>query len=473
MIRRSVKKMRLEYILGPGIMLALHSVNAQQSDTTNKDRESLKFAINKSGSHYFQVTFLNQAWVRYIESNPGTTQFGAMAPDIFDIGLRRTRIQMFGQITDRTFLYLQFGQNNFNMTAGYPTGNRKIAAFFHDALCEYRLSKGDQLKIGAGMTVMNGVSRFSQPSVGTIMTLDLPVFLQYSVDQIDQFDRRLAVYARGLLGKLDYRVYTSSPFPVNSNGNAPPKLSKSASFIDYTSFAPGQAPRLNNQFGCYFAWNFLENEPHTTPYMSGTYLGSKRIWNIAAGAVYQKAATWGLGTTDSGTTDTSYYDMIHLGIETFADMPLNREKGSAINAAGGYYLTNYGKNYLRYNGLMNPATGSSGGNPVQSSAYGNSFPMFGTGQLVYAQIGILLPKQNNQSTNRLMPYLSTQIADYEALQHHLSTVVDAGLNWLISKHRSKISVDFQNRPVFSTGSDGSVNSRARRNCVIVQYQISI
>src|SRR5438045_3599094 len=79
------------------------TLSAQQADTTNKDKDALKFPINKTGSHYFQVTFLNQAWFRYTESNPGTTQFGAAAPDIFDIGLRRTRIQMFGQITDRTF----------------------------------------------------------------------------------------------------------------------------------------------------------------------------------------------------------------------------------------------------------------------------------------------------------------------------------------------------------------------------------
>src|SRR5436190_6386791 len=159
-----------------------------QTDTTKKttpDKQALKFNISADGSRYFQVTFLNQAWVRFNESNPGTTQFSKNAPSTFDIGLRRTRIQMFGQITDRTFLYFQFGQNNFN-SAYNSTSNRKIAPFFHDALCEFKVSKGNQLKVGTGLTVMNGLSRFSQPSVSSIMTLDLPVFLQYSVDQIDQ-----------------------------------------------------------------------------------------------------------------------------------------------------------------------------------------------------------------------------------------------------------------------------------------------
>ena len=162
---------------------------AQKPDTTIKtnnpsstDKNTLKVNINHDGSHYFQATFLNQTWIRFNESNPGTTLFQKQAPTTFDIGLRRTRIQLFGQLNDRTFIYFQFGQNNFNNTAGYGTtlSNRKIAAFFHDALCELKLSKGNQLKIGGGLTVLNGLSRFSQPSIGTILTLDVPVFLQYS-----------------------------------------------------------------------------------------------------------------------------------------------------------------------------------------------------------------------------------------------------------------------------------------------------
>ena len=92
---------------------------------------------------------MNQTWLRFNESNDGTTLFGKNSPNTFDIGLRRTRIQMLGQITDRVFVYFQFGQNNFNSATNY-TGNRKIAAFFHDALCEYKVTKGNQLKLGGG-----------------------------------------------------------------------------------------------------------------------------------------------------------------------------------------------------------------------------------------------------------------------------------------------------------------------------------
>ena len=40
----------------------------------------------------------------------------------------------------------------------------------------------------------NGLSRFSQPSIGTIVTMDVPVFAQATVDQTDEFSRKLSVY---------------------------------------------------------------------------------------------------------------------------------------------------------------------------------------------------------------------------------------------------------------------------------------
>ena len=462
--------------------LPIAQLLAQQNDSLTKikpDKSALKFNINAEGSHYFQATFLNQVWIRFNESNDGTTLFNKSAPTTFDIGLRRTRVQLFGQITDRTFLYFQFGQNNFNNTAGYSAsgGNRKIAAFFHDALCEYTLSKGNQLKLGGGLTVLNGLSRFSQPSVSSILTLDVPVFLQYTVDQTDQFDRRLAVYARGQLGKLDYRFYLSNPFPVNSNGSVPPAIGKNATFVNTTSFQPGKGPGVQNQFGTYVSYNFFDTEPHTTPYMSGTYLGSKKVWNVALGAVYQKSATWFLSQDATGAyADTSFADMLHLSLETLLDLPLNKEKGTALNAFAGYYNTNYGPRYLRYNGAMNPGTGTTAGAATQvtSGSYGNAFPMFGTGQIVYVQLAYLLPKTMlGEKNGQLMPYASAQLADYDALQNKSMLIFDLGLNWLIKGHNSKLSLDYQNRPTYELSTSGDVSAGARKSCVMLQYQIFI
>jgi len=196
------------------------------------DNEALKFKLNESGSHYFQATLLNQTWLRSTENNPGTTVEGNPESQSTDIGLRRTRMQLFGQITDRTFIYFQFGQNNFNAQYN-STSNRKIAPFFHDALGEYRISDKNQLKVGGGLSIISGLSRFSQPSIGTITTMDVPVFAQTTVDQIDQFSRKLSVYARGQIGHWDYRYILSDPFPITSNGQTPPALAPVSNVANY------------------------------------------------------------------------------------------------------------------------------------------------------------------------------------------------------------------------------------------------
>lgn len=473
----AVFRFLLAALLFSGQMFAQQADSSSQApNKANPAKQQLRINLSADGSRYFQATFLNQTWLRYNQSNEGSTRFGKTSPETFDIGLRRTRIQLFGQVTERAFLYFQFGQNNYNNTAGYSAtgGNRKLSAFFHDALTELKLSKGNQLKLGGGLTIMNGLSRFSQPSIGTIMSMDVPVFLQYSVDQIDQFDRRLAVYARGQLKKFDYRFYLSNPFPINSSGNAAPPISRNASFVNVSqNFS--RNPGVNHQYGMYLAYNFFENENHTTPYMAGTYLGEKKVWNIALGGVYQKAATWYLSSNSGGLyTDTSFADMMHLGLESFLDMPLNKEKGTAVNAFLGFYSTNYGPSYLRYNGIMNPATGSVAGNLVQSTAYGNAFPMFGTGNILYAQAGYLLPKAwTTERFGRLMPYFSAQVAYFEALQYQHMSVLHIGLNWLLDSHRAKFSLDYQNRPTYTLGTNGAIGSGPRKGCITLQYQIFI
>ena len=436
----------------------LHS-NPDSLQSKPTEKNNLRFDLSADGKRFFQFTFLNQSWMRYNESNPGTTLFGKPTDNTFDIGLRRTRIQLYGQITSRTFLYFQFGQNNFNNTyASLPVsssgtqlyGNRKFAAFFHDALCEFNPFSGKNnnvLKIGSGLTIMNGLSRFSQPSISSIATLDVPVFLQYSVDQIDEFDRRLATYVRGQVGKLDYRVYVSNPFPITSAGSSPSSLDTNATFVNFVGLPEGKNPGIHNQFGGYLSWNFFDKESHVTPYMTGTYLGSKKIFAVALGAVYQKSATWyRKQNTSTLQMDTLFSDMLHLGIEAFLDCPVNKEKQSAVNVFAGYYLTNYGPDYLRYNGLMNPATGFSTftTNYVQKNAFGNAIPMFGTGQVAYFQFAWLIGKARiagAKDNGQLMPFCSMQYANYDAMQNNKIILLDAGLNWLLKQHQSKISID--------------------------------
>lgn len=419
---------------------------------------ALKWKLNEEGSRYIQMTFLNQTWVRYNQHNTGTTVENQSRKDGFDVGLRRTRIQMIGQISDRTFLYFQFGQNNFNAQTNL-NGNRKIAAFFHDAVGEYRVSAKSELKLGAGLTIANGLSRFSQPSIGTIMTMDVPVFAQTTVDQTDNFSRKLSLYARGQIGKWDYRLVLSEPFPIQSNGTVLPSISSFATFSPIGHHWQQQA---------YLIYQFFEHEGHLTPYMTGTYLGQKKIFNIAVGAIHQKNASY----LKRSNGDTLFQNMFHWAVESFMDLPINKEKGSAFSAYAGYFNTHYGDQYLRYNGIMNPASGTSlTSNRVisgQGPVYGNAFPMFGTGEVVYVQAGFLLPKMADG--RQFLPYAACTYAAFDRLEGKKMVVIDAGINYLIQGHQSKITLNYQNRPEYGL-SDGSVTSENRKNSLILQYQI--
>jgi hypothetical protein len=419
-----------------------------------KEDKPLKFNLNDDGSHFFQVTFLNQTWIRFNESNPGTTVMGETQDKTFDIGLRRTRIQMFGQVTDRAFVYFQFGQNNFNRNAQY--GNRKIAAFFHDAVGEYRLTNKSQLKIGAGLTIANGLSRFSQPSVGTILALDVPVFAQATVDQTDLFSRKLSIYARGQIGKIDYRVSLTDPFPVTSNGLTTPAISST----NATFATKGH----NKQYQAYVMYQFFEKEGHLTPYMTGTNLGKKKILNVGGGIIYQKDAMW----LKEGV-DTVKQNMLLWSAETFIDLPLNKDKGNAITAYVGYFNYDFGTNYVRTGAQMNPADGKSIAPNISTvSGGGNGWPMVGTGNIIYSQFGYLFNKDLLGDLGTLQPYVTYQRNNFTYLNDPVN-VYDIGVNWLLNGHRAKISFDYQSRPVYNT----DLKVETRRGSYILQYQIFI
>lgn len=446
--------MRKHFLL---ITMFLFSFMATAQTAVNPE---MKYKLNDDGSHYIKATFLNQVWLRFNQSNPGTQVLGEPADNTFDIGLRRTRVQFFGQLTDHIFFYTQFGQNNFNYLAGQNasnTGNRKFQVFFHDALGEYKVWKGrDHLYIGSGLTIANGLSRFSQPSIGTIVTMDVPVFAQATVDQTDEFSRKLSLYARGQLGKIDYRLVLSDPFPITSNGQTPPALSTNATFSQRGH---------HKQYQGFFAYNFFDKEPHTTPYMTGTYLGKKKILNLEAGFITQQKGMW---TRETVVSDTVYHNINLWSAAVYYDAPVNAEKGTALSAYAGYFDYDFGKGYLRYNGIMNPATGISG--PYLPGSQGNAFPMFGSGTAIYAQVAYLLKRDFlGEGNGTLQPYASIMSADWDRLADRMN-VIDAGVNWLINQHNAKLTLNYQSRPYFETqGSD--LVKKGSRGQVVMQYQI--
>ncbi len=411
-------------------------------------------------------TFLNQTWLRFSENIEGTLRLGEPALNTLDLGLRRTRIQLYGNVHPRVFYYLQVGQNNFNSMYNIG-GNRKNSLFVHDAITEYQVTQSNALKIGGGLGIANGLSRFSQPSIGSIAALDVPVFAQATVDQIDQFSRKLSVYARGQVGKLDYRFVLSDPFPISSNGSTLPVISKNAQFSPL---------KHQKQLQTYLMYQFFQHEGHATPYMTGNYLGTKKVWNIAAGVIYQPEAMYRLG--NSG--DSIYEDMKLFCLETFLDIPLKNQ--SALHAYLGYFNLNYGSNYLRMNGIMNPANSTHivGLAEDVGPQYGNSLPMFGTGQSIYSEVHYLFPqtKTNTQDESnasnlifaRFGVYASSNWSKYDRLNSISIFESHVGLNCFIQGHQGKLSLDVANRPQILV-LNNSIVQRKNLWQVVFQYQI--
>lgn len=446
---------KLVFLIATVLQIHLQLCAQSVADSSKVTKPELRLNLSPDGSKYIKATFLNQVWLRWNDNNPGTLVNGEPKNTTTDIGLRRTRLQLYGQLSDHVFFYTQFGLNNFNYLS-QNAGNRKLQAFFHDALGEYKVfKKNDKLKIGGGLTIANGLSRFTQPSVGTIMTTDVPVFLQATVDQTDEFARKLSVYMRGQLGKFDYRLVVSDPFPIQTNGQAAPTLGPNANFTTYGH---------SKQYQGFFMYNIFDKESHATPYMTGTYLGDKKILNIESGFIYQKNAT-------SYTTDginPIYDDLKMYSIAGYADMPI-KNNTYAISAYSGFFHTDYGRNYVRNNGIMALANGTS--NAAVFNGSGNAYPMFGTGNTVYSQLGFRLPKNLFKDAGTLMPYVSYRTSHYDRLANDVN-VVDAGINWLINKHQSKISLNYQSRPVFTTMSNGQIERTSYASSAWLQYQIS-
>lgn len=420
-------------------------------------KDPFKFNLNADGSQYIKFGHLNQLWLRYEQNNPGSIAADRAVDDTTDIGLRRTRFVLQGQLTDRIYFYTQYGMNNFNFLS-QTNGNRRIASYFHDAFGELRLTRGHQAIVGGGLTIANGLSRFSNPSGATIMTLDLPIFAQATVDQTDLFSRKLSVYMRGQIGRLNYRIIASDPFPMSTSGQPLAPISP-----DHATFAVNTHTK---QYQGLFIWNFWDTEPMTNTFMQGTYLGKRSVLNLEAGFITQKNATW------TGTlAQPRYHDLNLWSVAAYLDAPLDKIRETAVSAYVGYFDLDYGPGYLRNNGVMNTANAV---DPARASINGpgNAYPMFGTGSVWYGQLGYLMSKDLLGSNNgQLMPYVSVMSADYDRL-HDRMNVFNAGINWLIKGHNSKITFDYQNRPVFNLDASGNIVQTSSRNQFLLQYQIA-
>jgi len=435
------------------IFLLITTASAQASS-------ELKFKLPGDSSAYFRLNLLSLIWLRYAQLGSNSQVNGFNQNNAFDIGLRRVRFQFTAQLNKRALLYFHFGENNFNFaTNANPAspGNRKLTSFIHDAVCQYRVLDGaNYLELGSGLTIFNGLSRFSAPGISSIMTLDVPVFAQATVDQTDEFSRKISFYVHGQVQNLHYRVVLSQPFPILSNGANTPTIKTTSSF----------ASKSNNtlQYQTFLQYHFLDKEYSQAPgYHAGTYLGKKNVLNLEGGIIYQPNAMYKSKIEAGKTNDTTYQNLFLASIAVYADFAINKTKGTAFSGYAGYFHTDYGTDYRRFNGIMNPASNISS-NPQA----GNAYLMFGTGNVIYSQVGYKFKDNLLGQAGTIMPYLSIQSGKYQDVNPTLNTI-GAGINLLMDGHNQKITLGWENRPVLNTIDFKSIDSR--KNTVLIQYQI--
>jgi len=435
----------------------LGSVHTSNAQLPKKVKEGIKFYLDPQDSaRFIQLNMVAQIWARYTDNNPYTTVTGTPEQSTIDFSIRRIRFVLSGSLSKRVNFFVQFGQNNLNYLS-----SRKAGSFFHDITADYAVIP-TKFSLGAGLNGWNGPSRFSNTSVSSILVLDPPNYQEVTNDTYDQFVRRLGIYAKGKLGKLDYRLSVGKPFVIQTTSGS--GIEPINTNVAFSTLPP------NLVYQGYFMYQFLDQESNFGPGITGSYLGKKRVFNVGAGFDYQKEAMFRYGT--AAAQDTIKHAMKLFAFDIYYDAPINTTTGTALSVYACFSSYDYGPNFIRVGGADNPASGSSKTTSTfERSNYGNAFPYLGTGRVGYLQSAYKFKEGLLGNSGTLQPYFDIQFANYDRLSDNMY-VYDIGVNWLIHGNNSKVTLNYQNRPYFAPNSSGDLVQNQRMSEWVVQYHLS-
>jgi len=429
----------------------------------------LKFNLNEDGTKFMRVIAWNQIWMRSSEMNPGTMIGGEATSTATDIGNRRLRFLAYAQVSKRYMILTHFGINNQTFinggaagtsgTGGYGAG-KKPGLFFHDAWNEYAVvlpekDKKFSFTLGAGLHYYMGLSRLTMASTLNFLTIDAPIFNWPLIENSDQFARQVGLFAKGKYGKLEYRLSYNKPYATNLT----PTNTTNAS----NAVAVDNSGMTKWSKAGYFEYQFLDQEANVLPFKVGSYLGTKKVFNIGAGFYTAPDAT-----KTSVNSTINKHDIKLFSADVFLDMPIGKKENKmAVTAYSVLYDYDFGPNYLRNVGIMN--IGSVDPNFTGSRAIagaGNAQPTIGSGNIWYTQAGVLLPCKDAKPKIRIQPFGAVTYKDFDALEQS-STQFDVGSNFFLDGHHAKITAQYSTRPVYTslTNRSGSLGD------FIVQLQI--
>jgi hypothetical protein len=419
--------------------------------------KKLQVSLNKDGSLYFRFAMWLQVWTRAMQLNPGTEVLGKQEAWYGDVGLRRARFLVFGKIAPRTFMLMHIGINNQTFRREGARGS-KPGVYFHDAWVEFEASKKGYFSLGGGLLYWNGVSRLTNASTITFMSLDAPIVNWPTIEVTDQFARQLGLYAKGKAGLFDYRVAVVRPFTAPYDPTAP--------VVPPSTGVGAYNPTANTWgFAGYFQFQFLDIESNVLPYTVGTYIGGKKVFNWGFGGYAQPIGSWYLADPADPTSIRKRAQYI-ASTDLFLDIPFKKENGGAATWYGVYYRQDFGPNNIRNVGIMNPGDPGSG---TSASGRGNQYALLGTGHTGYSELGFLMPGSVGDVGAQFQIYVNTQLSKWEAYQDIMAHF-GVGLNAFIHKHNAKVTLEYRNRPIFNSA--GNVESR-KGNAFVLQMHLFI
>lgn len=414
------------------------------------DIGELKINLNDKGDKWLKFGISSQIWLRSIDNNPGTAVNGVPQNQTYDAGIRRMRLIIQSQVTPFYSVFLQMGINNqsFNSGGGTGTGNngagKKSPFFFHDAYNELAIiprndfqtgkPNKNNLYLGAGLHSWNGVSRLTNASTTKMLAGDIPVFNFPTIEMADQFARQLGIFVHGELDRINYRFSVNKPFATSL------KPAVGGPAVDNN-----QSGKLS--YSGYAFYQFFNKETTVTSFLPGNNLAAKKVLNLGAGFYTNKDAT----QTQPTENNFESHDVSIFGADVYTELPLgNKNKEMGLTLYSVFYRYNYGPDYLRISGLLNPGTSDplfTGQRALEGA--GNNRVLMGTGNIWFSQMGFVLPKFSR--ILKVQPFFNYALKDMKALNQN-GSYYDIGANLYLYGQNARIVAQYSSRPLYDTAS---------------------
>lgn len=382
-----------------GLFLSAYSFSQGSPDYGG----GLKVNINEDGSKYFRIISWAQFWAQNNSDRPLDANGNEQSSTNYS--LRRARILMYSQISKDFMILTHFGLNSLNGDNMSPTGTKDGAQlFFHDVWAQYSLGKNHA--IGGGLHYWNGISRLNNQSTLNIMTLDNQRQAWATLGLSDQFARHMGAYLKGSFGKFQYRVSINDAITSNLQAAAVPVNGGPATYTGRRLLGSKDAGKT---YAGYFEYGFFDSESNFLPYKVGSYVGTKKVFNIGAGFFAHPNGS----VVADNLGNLSGEDVKIFALDAFYDAPIG-SKGGALTAYALFQNNDYGKDFT----------------------LGTTYE---TGTLFHSHLGYVLPVNLKA---KIQPYLSYDNRKIDAINDN-ATQFGIGTNMYLSGHNAKLTLEYQ------------------------------